>query len=524
MHGMIAIPLPRRIDPTVSQPLHGLVATRRLEHLAAAGLPPHTLMARAGLSLARLARAVAPHARRIWVACGPGNNGGDGLVAAAHLHRWGGAQVVVTQTLGPSPLPADAEDALAQARAAGVNLVSSPPDHADLALDALLGLGALRPPDGPMEEAWRRLGEQGRTVLAVDLPSGLDADTGHFSGSRPTVSGSRHTLSLLTLKPGLWTGVGRALAGTVWFDDLGVTPTMAEGWGIGPDAWLTGQPFPYRSRREACPLAHKGSFGDVWVLGGQDATDTGVGMTGAAVLAARAALHGGAGRVYLALLGTVGPRWDPACPELMMRSVQAMMQDTAWQRATVVAGCGGGTAIAPWLPDLMTQAARLVLDADALNAVAADPALANLLQRRGATGGMTVLTPHPLEAARLLNTDTATVMSDRPGAARALSQRFMATVVLKGSGTLVQAPGETLWINPTGNASLGTAGTGDVLAGLIGASLAASPTGRDADANIQQTVAAVTSAVYQHGWWADHWSPHSALTADALARRLQPCG
>lgn len=523
MQGMTAASSPRRIDLTVPQALHGLAATRRLEHEAADGLPPHTLMARAGLSLARLARAIVPHAGRIWVACGPGNNGGDGLIAATHLHRWG-VQVVVTHALGSSPLPSDAENALAQARAAGVNLVPSPPDHADLALDALLGLGARRPPDGPMEEAWRRLGEQGRPVLAADLPSGLDADTGHFNGSLPTVSGPRHTLSLLTVKPGLWTGAGRALVGTVWFDDLGVTPAVTEALGIKPDAWLTGQVTPHRSRREACPLAHKGSFGDVWVLGGQDAADTGVGMTGAAVLAARAALHGGAGRVFLALLGTVGPRWDPACPELMMRSVQAMMQDTAWQRATVVAGCGGGTAIAPWLPDLMTQAARLVLDADALNAVAADPALANLLQRRGATGGMTVLTPHPLEAARLLNTDTATVMSDRPGAARALSQRFMATVVLKGSGTLVQAPGETLWINPTGNASLGTAGTGDVLAGLIGASLAASPTGRDADANIQQTVAAVTSAVYQHGWWADHWSPHSALTADALARRLQPCG
>jgi len=174
----------------------------------------------------------------------------------------------------------------------------------------------------------------------------------------------------------------------------------------------------------------------------------------------------------------------------------------------VVCGCGGGTAVHDLLPRVLAEARALVLDADALNAIAGDGALQALLGARARAGRATVLTPHPLEAARLLGTGAAEVQADRLHAAQRLAERFGATVVLKGSGTLVTAAGETPVINPTGNARLATAGTGDVLAGMIGATLAA---GRPA-------MVAACEAVWLHGDRADRWPAGLPLTAGALAR------
>jgi len=229
-------------------------------------------------------------------------------------------------------------------------------------------------------------------------------------------------------------------------------------------------------------------------------------MTGAALLAACAALHQGAGRVFVGLLdgGSLGV--DANHPELMFRPLESL--DPA--QLTVVCGCGGGNAVAAQLPHLLSAASLAVIDADALNSIANDSQLQQLLRARHARGRQTVLTPHPLEAARLLGSTTAEVQQDRLATAQQLAQRFYCTVVLKGSGTVIAAPGVTPVINPTGNALLATAGTGDVLAGMIGARLS----------NGKSAFQAACEAVWLHGHAADTWPHNQALTAGALAQVL----
>jgi hydroxyethylthiazole kinase-like uncharacterized protein yjeF len=284
-------------------------------------------------------------------------------------------------------------------------------------------------------------------------------------------------LSLLTLKPGLFTADGRDAAGDVWFANLGIENTAQ------PTAWLqagtaTTSPRPHSS--------HKGSFGDVMVIGGAQ------GMTGAAILASLAALHGGAGRVLVGFLDDADHTAVAAQhPALMVRKVA----DLDCKRATLVCGCGGGDAVRSVLPRVLSTAAHLVLDADALNAIAQDTSLQQLLKNRAAKGLPTVLTPHPLEAARMLGCSAAHVQADRLQAAETLAQQTQAVVVLKGSGTIVAQTGRTSVINPTGNARLATAGTGDVLAGLIGAKLAHS----------HDAFLASCEAVCTHGSVADTW-------------------
>ena len=332
-------------------------------------------------------------------------------------------------------------------------------------------------------------------VLSADTPSGLNADTGVLArnflapAGGPDSGTRRLCLSLLTLKPGLFTAQGRDAAGELWFDDLDAMPGAGR-----PTARLPGEP-PTLPRPHN---SHKGSYGDVAVIGGAP------GMAGAALLAATAALHAGAGRVYVAPLDAALAPLDTAQPELMFRPLDAL--DLA--AMAVVCGCGGGTAVRDALPRVLQAAQALVLDADALNAIAADGALQMLLATRAPSLRPTVLTPHPLEAARLLGTGTAEVQADRLRAAQELAERFGATVVLKGSGTIVATAGKVPVINTTGNARLATAGTGDVLAGMIGAALAA---GRPA-------MAASCDAVWRHGDLADRWPASVPLTAGALAR------
>ena len=339
-------------------------------------------------------------------------------------------------------------------------------------------------------------------MLAVDLPTGLCADSGRLLGEAAVRA--QHTLALLTLKPGLFTAQGRDDAGQVWLDDLGVAPApdSASAWLTGPEA--VGQVLPGRLHAQ-----HKGSFGDVLVLGGA------AGMGGAAMLAARAALAAGAGRTLVARLdGDHAP--DPWRPELMPRALSDALEPTLLQRATVVCGCGGGNAIAQPLAAVLLHAPQLVLDADGLNAVAADGALRMALQARAARGQSTVLTPHPLEAARLLGSSTAAVQADRLGQAQALAEALQATVVLKGSGSVIASPGRPPWINPTGNARLGTGGSGDVLAGWLGG-LWSQAADRDAHA-------AAAAAVWLHGRAAEAGDPRLPLRAgdliDAMAASL----
>lgn len=463
-------------------------ATRRIERGSAATLAPNTLMQRAGRAVARFAMALAPDARTIWIACGPGNNGGDGFEAASHLHQRG-FSVVVTAIGPPDRLPADARAAHDAARRAGVAFAETPPSSCDLAIDALLGIGASRAPDGQMADWLRRMHSGAAPVLAVDLPSGLNADTGRYALTLPPNATPRYCLTLLTLKPGLFTADGRDAAGEVWFDDLGCAAPSTE----RAIAKIGGRPIePVWAH-----ASHKGSRGDVAVIGGAP------GMAGAARLAASAALHAGAGRVFVAPLDPAAPMHDDALPALMFRRPEALDCVTS----IIVCGCGGGMAVRAELPRVLSTAHTLVLDADALNAVALDGSLQTQLRRRSDRGWRTVLTPHPLEAARLLAIDTPQVQADRLHAAQQLADGFGCTVVLKGSGSVIATPGETPFINLTGNARLAIAGTGDVLAGMIGARLAAG----------QSASLAARDAVWHHGALADHWPPTATLTAGALA-------
>ena len=446
--------LPQRILPgDAAAALHDVQASRAIEAAAIAQNPPHALMQRAGTAVARLALALAPHARRVWVACGPGNNGGDGLVAAQWLRR-AGLSVHVTLHGDAAQLPPDARHALAAAQADGLELSREPPaGPADLVIDALLGLGASRAPAGAIAETIEAIERmRAPVVLAVDLPSGLHADSGRRLGVAVSAT---HTLSLLTLKPGLFTADGRDLCGQIWLDRLGVEADVPASATLSGAATLQ----PLRPRAHA---SHKGSFGDLVVIGGAP------GMAGAAMLAGRAALAAGAGRVFVSPLDPTAMPLDALQPELMYRPQWWHGNPDALARSTVVCGCGGGDAVREVLPVLLSRSPRLLLDADALNAVAKDTGLRTQLQARATRGLATALTPHPLEAARLLGCDAAEVQADRLAAVRALAEQLRCAVLLKGSGSLFATPSGPTLLNPTGNGLLAGGGTGDVLAGWAG--------------------------------------------------------
>jgi hydroxyethylthiazole kinase-like uncharacterized protein yjeF len=330
------------------------------------------------------------------------------------------------------------------------------------------------------------------------------------------------TLALLSPAPGLWMGQGRDHAGEIWFDDLG--------WSEGqsavpppPSAWLHLQPAALGLPRPHA--GHKGRFGSVRVVGGAP------GMSGAAVLAARAALQAGAGKVHLHDLsadtgvgGRVARGSDLAtAPELMASAWSpSLSQDAAlWRSSTVVAGCGGGQAIALALPGLIDHATRLVLDADALNVLAAETGLRAAVQQRGRRGLATVLTPHPLEAARLLGRSTAEVQADRLACAQTLAEGLQAAVILKGSGSVLALPdGDAPWINPTGHAALATAGSGDVLAGWLGGLWSQLEPQAD-DPSTGELRRCCALAMWTHGRAAELASPQGqALPAGQLVEAL----
>ena len=498
----------RRACGTIGrEPLFGVAATRRIESEGRGGGAPASLMDRAGEAVARLALALAPHAGRILILAGPGNNGGDGLEAAARLRAFGKEAAVVL--LGDAAaLPADAARAHARARDAGVTIGSWPPasdESPGLVIDALLGIGGSRPPSGDIAAAIGQVAAfaaRGIPVLAVDVPSGLDPDRGQPLGEACVVAD--HTLALIGARPGLFTASGRDYAGTVWTDSLGLDLTAH-----APDAWLVGTAEVARYLRPRRHAEHKGSFGDVAIVGGA------TGMAGAAMLAARAAHAAGAGRVFLDLLDAEAATLpaDSERPELMLRPGWWRGAAPTVEFCTVVCGCGGGDAVRAALPRLVGLVSRLVLDADALNAAAADTALRTMLAARASRDRATILTPHPLEAARLLATTTQAVQADRLGAAKALAERYRATVVLKGSGSIVATPGEVPRICATGNASLATAGTGDVLAGWIGGRWRPGVSAFDT----------ATLAVVEHGAAAEA-APARALRAGDLIERLYRAG
>ncbi len=478
----------------VNVALLNVAQLRALEARAASALPTGTLMQRAGRSAAAWIHA--QHGRqalRVLVICGPGNNGGDGYVCAVELERLGHRVSCVALA------PPRARDALAAVQ--GWSTSHGPPPvqledtEVDLVIDALFGIGLQRPLDGAFAQAaqWMRAArDRGTTVVALDVPSGLNADTGSWVGDVAGVQADA-TLTFLAAKPGLYTGDGADACGTVVLDTLDVQEAWpADGELSSPAAFAA-----LRSRRPR--NSHKGSFGNVAIVGGN------TGMVGAALLAARAALRLGAGRVYVDCIGAPELRVDPVQPELMFRTGL----DAALLRAmqAIVVGCGLGmdaAARAAVEAALLAECA-VVVDADALNVIAATAAL-NRVARRPAAAAR-VFTPHPLEAARLLETTAAEVQRDRIGAARQLAQRYTAWTVLKGAGSVIASPTGRYWINATGTPALATAGTGDVLAGMLGAFLAQGLAVQDA----------VLGAVWLHGRAADRHGGDVGLVASDVA-------
>jgi hydroxyethylthiazole kinase-like uncharacterized protein yjeF len=434
----------------------GRVADLRTIERAAAGAP---LMERAGLAAAGAAReALAGQVPRVLILAGPGNNGGDALVVARWLKHWF-FDVTVVFHGDAGKLPADAAAAHQAWRDAGGALGADWPEGGDwgLIVDGLFGIGLTRPVTGSAAQSITRANASGVPILALDIPSGLNADTG--VAYQPTIR-AHATATFIALKPGLLTADGPDYCGRVALHALGIDATAgAPGRRLDWQTLSTQVPAPLRRAQRN---VHKGSFGTLGIVGGNE------GMVGAAILAARAALHLGAGKIWVGLAASEAPRVDFRQPELMLRRAHEVLEAGP---TTLVAGPGLGTdaRARELLAQALTLSPPLVLDADALNLIAADKELARQVAARTQA---TAITPHPAEAARLLATTTAAVQDDRLAAALALAKQLRSAVVLKGAGSVLAFDDGGWAINSSGNPGLASGGTGDVLSGMLGALLA----------------------------------------------------
>lgn len=449
-----------------STALYSVSEIRAIEQASLAALPAGTLMQRAGKAAARAALDMLAESwsnARILVIAGPGNNGGDAL-EAARLLADDGQQVTVLLFSDANRQPADAQQALTRARSSSVRFEDVAVASAvmtqrwDLVIDGLYGIGLVRPITGTQRGLVEAINTLSCPVLALDVPSGLDADTGNIVGEEGVAVCARRTITFIAGKPGLHTLHGRDHAGDVQVDSLDIDEIHF----MPARAHLNGIEWFLQFLRLRQHASHKGSYGDVTIIGGAH------GMSGAPVLAARAAAKCGAGRVFAAFIGEA-PAYDSGQPELMCRVADSIDLNSG----SLVVGPGMG--ISRDAHDVLAKALHtqrpLVLDADALNLIATEPGLQHKLAQRNAPS---ILTPHPLEAARLLQASTGEVQADRLAAARELARRFNSIALLKGSGSVIAKADGELVINPTGNPALATAGTGDVLAGICGALLAQS--------------------------------------------------
>ena len=475
--------------------LYSVAELRALEQRAAALLAPGALMERAGQAAAALALTlIGARAGEVLVLAGPGNNGGDAFEAAANLAE-AGIAVALIHLAGSGTVSAETARAMQRVHSAPVRRIDALPDGLPdglgapgqwaLVIDGLFGIGLTRALSGAARQLTLAVSELDCPVLALDIPSGLDADTGALVGPGVDADGvavavalrASHTITFLGDKPGLHTNAGRDYAGAVSVAALGIDAALLPAGA----AWLNA-PALFASRLTPRQHnTHKGSFGDVAIVGGAQ------GMAGAAVLAARAALFAGVGRVYVAALDRA-LTLDSVQPEIMFRDAASF----APADATLVLGPGMGDSASAirLVGQALDGGAPLVLDADALNLLAASPALQ---QRLAARAHGALLTPHPLEAARLLGVTAAVVQGDRLAAAREIAARLQAVVVLKGSGTVIANAAGQVVINPTGNPGLASGGSGDVLAGVCGALLAQG----------WSTWEAALGAVWLHGAAAD---------------------
>lgn len=443
--------LPRFVHGT---PIYRTAEIREIE-TAAGALP---LMERAGLAAAEFARTVAPESGRpILIVAGPGNNGGDAFVIARHLRQWWFSMMVVFAG-DESKLSRDATAALQAWRQGGGTVTNEIPAGHEwgLVVDGLFGIGLQREVSGRYAQLITAINAINAPKLAIDIPSGLESDTGRIMGCAVRAD---YTITFLALKPGLLTRDGPDLCGELHLATLGVdAPTTKAVAGIVIGAAVLKQALRPRRRN-----SHKGDYGSLAVIGGAP------GMVGAALLAGRAALKLGTGRVYLGLVAREAPLVDVMQPELMLRTADEALKLGHLSALAVGPGLGQSPDAALYLQWAMESALPLVIDADGLNLIGTTAALKHaLLQRRAPT----VLTPHPAEAARLLGCSTREIQHDRIAAALRLAESLNSRVVLKGAGSICAAPDGTWGINTSGNPGMASAGMGDVLTGLIAALLA----------------------------------------------------
>ena len=462
-------------------PVYRTDEIRRIEASAIAHPQPPHLMERAGVAAAELARElIAGKSGSVLVLAGPGNNGGDGFVLARQLKQWW-HRVSVVFTGERAKLSKDAAEAFdAWQTAGGETLTSFANDRMrgpGLIVDGLFGIGLERDLNGQYADLVTAINSSGTPVLALDIPSGLHADSGRVLGCAVR---AQHTVTFIGLKPGLITLDGPDHCGELHLRTLGLDLEAVlppSGRVIGSD--VLASVLPRRALN-----SHKGTYGNVGVLGGA------AGMTGAAVLAGRAALKLGAGRVYLGFLDPNAPSLDAGQPEMMFRPAE----DVLTMDSLTCLVLGPGLSQSPGARRCVEQAlglnAALVIDADALNLIASDEALQAVCRARRTP---TIMTPHPAEGARLSGQSVRSVQNDRVGAALALARRYQAITVLKGVGTVVGMPDGSFDINTSGNPGLASAGMGDVLSGIVGALLA-----QGAD-----PVLATCAGVHLHGVAAD---------------------
>jgi NAD(P)H-hydrate epimerase len=439
---------------TLPVAIHTAAQVRALDRHAIDDLhiPAYTLMTRAGEAALGALRRCWPSAQRVAVVCGPGNNGGDGYVLA-RLARVQRLEVVAIGLHESGQLQGDARRAHDDFVAAGGTVGSWHANSlrsADVVVDAIFGVGLSRPVTGVAAEAIAAINSCGVPVLALDIPSGLHADTGEILG---TAVRAQRTLAFIGLKLGFYLGEGPNCVGVVMFDDFELPPEALKY--VEPAATLIDEAdvaelLPPRRR-----TAHKGQQGSVLVIGGN------IGMAGAARMAGEAALRAGAGLVTVATRNENVAAIVGARPELMCLGVANAQELTELIARADVLALGPGLGQDAWAHAMFEAALgsdrRTVIDADALN----------LLGHSQRANQRWILTPHPGEAGRLLGKTAADVQRDRLGAARAIAARYGGTVVLKGAGTLVVSGAELPAICDRGNPGMASAGMGDVLTGVI---------------------------------------------------------
>jgi NAD(P)H-hydrate epimerase len=421
------------------------------------GIAGYELMCRAGQAVVDTVGRHYPAAGHWLILCGPGNNGGDGYVVA-RLANEAGVRVTLCSLVDPGRLRGDAALAYADWQTADGETLEWPlPDDmsCDLALDALLGTGIDREVDGSFRQAIDYLNQLLCPTIAIDIPSGLNADTGCVMGCAVQAQVS---VTFVGRKRGMYTADGPDFCGQISFDDLAI-PALAASKHTGHAGTLLSPDYLAEVLRPRLRNSHKGSFGHVLAVGGI------AGMSGAIRLCGEAALRSGAGRVTLATDPAHAGLVNLSRPELMVRGIDGDDELLALLNGDHVVAAGPGLGSTAWSESLLqaclaTQAA-LVVDADGLNL------LASQSRQKTFERDHWILTPHPAEAARLLACSVAEIQRDRVLAATTIAKRYGACVVLKGCGSIVADPSGAYAICSLGNPGMATAGSGDVLTGII---------------------------------------------------------